>query len=132
GGRVLQGLGGGALVPLSLALAADLYPAGARGVAVGAVSALQEAGSVVGPLYGAALAAALGGWRVVFWLNLPLGALILGGLWLAARHGREAGGERPLGGGRDVEWLGALLLGSGLGLAVLALYPDDPGRSAVN
>src|SRR5215467_15470887 len=43
-GRVLQGLGGGALVPLSLALAADLYPAGQRGFAIGTVSAIQEAG----------------------------------------------------------------------------------------
>src|SRR5215470_16657738 len=67
-GRVLQGLGGGALVPLSLALAADLYPSGQRGLAIGAVAAIQEAGSVLGPVYGASLAAGLGGWRSVFWL----------------------------------------------------------------
>src|SRR2546423_6496035 len=66
-------------------------------------------------------------------MTLPLGALILGGLWLATRQGRQSGGERPgLGGRRDIEWPGALLLGAGLGLAVLALYPDDPARSAVN
>ncbi|MDQ6772597.1 MAG: MFS transporter, partial [Candidatus Dormibacteraeota bacterium] len=34
--RAVQGLGGGAMVPLALALAADLYPAGARGPALGA------------------------------------------------------------------------------------------------
>src|SRR2546429_3981384 len=135
-GRVLQGLGGGALVPLSLALAADLYPAAGRAVAVGAVSAVQEAGSVVGPLYGAVLAAGLGGWRWVFWLNLPLGALILAALWLSRRRPAPAGpggGPDPRGrAGRDVEWTGALLLGLGLGLSVLALYPDDPGNRAVN
>src|SRR5450756_2252235 len=49
-GRVLQGLGGGGLVPLSLALAADLYQGDARTFALGAVSGLQEAGSVFGPL----------------------------------------------------------------------------------
>src|SRR5215831_7604325 len=81
-GRVLQGLGGGALVPLSLALAADLYPAGQRGLAIGAIAAIQEAGSVLGPVYRAALAAGLGGWRPVFWLNLPLAGAILAGLWL--------------------------------------------------
>jgi MFS family permease len=135
-GRVLQGLGGGALVPLSLALAADLYPAGSRGLAVGLVSAVQEAGSVLGPVYGAALAAGLGGWRPVFWLNLPFGAAILAGLWLTMRNDElpaspsgPAPGSR---GWRDVEWAGALLLGVGLGLAVLALYPDDPGSRAVN
>lgn len=131
GGRVLQGLGGGALVPLSLALAADLYPAGGRGLAVGAVSAVQEAGSVVGPVYGAVLASGLGGWRSVFWLNLPLSALILAGLWLS---GRREGTAVPARAYRRaaVDWSGALLLGLGLGLAVVALYPDDPGNRPVN
>jgi MFS family permease len=128
-GRVVQGLGGGALVPLTLALAADLYPAGGRGLAIGAVSAVQEAGSAIGPLYGAALAAAAGTWRALFWLNLPLGALILGGLWLSARH-RPVAWRRPARG--RVDWVSALLLGAGLGLAVAALYPDDPGTRAVN
>lgn len=130
-GRVLQGLGGGALVPLSLALAADLYPAGQRGLAIGAVAAIQEAGSVLGPVYGASLAAGLGGWRPVFWLNLPLGALIMTGLWLSLRRGLPASAHRS-DAHRNVEWLGALLLGLGLGLAVVALYPDDPGNRAVN
>jgi MFS family permease len=127
-GRVLQGLGGGALVPLSLALAADLYPAGGRGLAVGAVAALQEAGSVIGPVYGATLAAGLGGWRAVFWLNLPLAALILLGLWRATPQRPALAGP----GRRDVDWVGALLLGLGLGLAVAALYPDDPGNRPLN
>ena len=128
-GRVLQGLGGGALVPLSLALAADLYPAGLRARPLGAVAALQEAGSVVGPLYGAWLAAFLGGWRAVFWLNLPLGALVLGGLW--ATRGRTAFSPGSPGRGQ-VDWAGALLLGAGLGLLVVALYPDDPQHRPVN
>jgi MFS family permease len=129
-GRVLQGLGGGALVPLSLALAADLYPAGGRGIAVGAVAALQEAGSVIGPVYGATLAAGLGGWRAVFWLNLPLAALILLGLWLATRQRQAPAGAGS--GRRDVDWVSAILLGLGLGLAVAALYPDDPGNRPLN
>ncbi|HXM57420.1 MAG TPA: MFS transporter [Candidatus Dormibacteraeota bacterium] len=131
-GRVVQGLGGGALVPLSLALAADLYQGRSRGLAIGTVSALQEAGSVIGPVYGAALAAGLGGWRAVFWLNVPLGVLILAGLWMALRRGRPAAPHAGGAGRRDVEWAGALLLGGGLALAVVALYPDDPGNRPVN
>jgi MFS family permease len=69
-GRLLQGAGGGALVPVVLALAADLYPAGKRSPVLGAISALQEVGSVLGPLWGGVIAASLG-WTWIFWLNLP-------------------------------------------------------------
>ena len=48
-GRALQGLGGGALVPVTLASAADLFGGAARDRAIGVVSAVQEAGSVLGP-----------------------------------------------------------------------------------
>ena len=125
-GRFLQGLGGGGLVPLSLALAADLYRNQGRTLALGSVAALQEAGSVFGPLYGATVAAAasaLGGWRFVFWVNLPLAAICAAGLLLASQQQdrTEPGGQRA------VDWAGAALLGLGLGLLVLALYPDDPG-----
>jgi len=85
-GRLVQGLGGGGLVPLSLALAADLYRDRSRTVALGSVAALQEAGSVFGPLYGATLAATAGGWRWVFWLNIPLAAVCAVGLLLASRR----------------------------------------------
>ena len=72
-GRGLQGLGGGGLVPVTLALVADLYPAERRGVPLGLVGAVQELGAVLGPLYGAAVVAA-SGWRLVFWLNLGAAA----------------------------------------------------------
>jgi len=130
-GRFIQGVGGGGLVPLSLALAADLYRDRERTIALGSVAALQEAGSVFGPLYGATLAAAAasaGGWRFVFWLNLPLAAICTAGLALGSR--RVAVPERPA--GATIDWLSAALLGVGLGLLVLALYPDDPQRRATN
>jgi MFS family permease len=130
-GRSLQGLGGGALVPLSLALAADLYATGRRAVPVGAVSAVQEAGSVFGPIYGAVLAAVLASWRGVFWLNLPLGALVLAGMWATSRRA-EVPAPRPRSAGGGVELAGAALLGLSLGLLVFALYPDDPSHRAVN
>ena len=130
-GRFVQGLGGGGLVPLSLALAADMYRERARTLALGSVAALQEAGSVFGPLYGAwlaAMAAGAGGWRFVFWLNLPLAAICTVALVFGSRATISAATEDR----STIDWIGALLLGAGLGLLVLALYPDDPDHHAVN
>jgi MFS family permease len=130
-GRLIQGLGGGGLVPLSLALAADLYRDRARTLALGSVAALQEAGSVVGPLYGATVAAAaasLGGWRFVFWLNVPLVVACGAGVVIAARSQPPPPAVQR----SSVDWRSALLLGAGCGLLVLALYPDDPEHRATN
>ena len=130
-GRFVQGLGGGGLVPLSLALAADLYAGRARTLALGSVAALQEAGSVFGPLFGATVAAAavgIGGWRFVFWLNLVL-ALACGAGLVAASRSLTTPPREAL---ASIDWLGALLLGAGLGLLVFALYPDDPEHRATN
>jgi MFS family permease len=130
-GRLVQGLGGGGLVPLTLALAADLYQDRARTIAIGAVAALQEAGSVFGPLYGAALAAAFastGGWRFVFVVNVPLAVICGVGLLVASR--RTAVKATPT--QSSVDWISAGLLGVGLGLLVIALYPDDPEHRATN
>ncbi|HVC75553.1 MAG TPA: MFS transporter [Candidatus Micrarchaeaceae archaeon] len=137
-GRVLQGLGGGGLVPLTLALAADLYRDRARTVALGAVSGLQEAGSVLGPIFGATVASAasaVGGWRFVFWLNVPLAALCGAGLLVASREKdavtapHESNASTPV---STVDFKSAGLLGLGLGLLVVALYPDDPAQRATS
>ncbi|HEU5039165.1 MAG TPA: MFS transporter [Nocardioides sp.] len=74
-GRFLQGVGGGGLVPATLALVADLYPARRRGVPLGVVSAVQELGSVLGPLFGA-LVLAVADWRVIFLVNLAVGLVL--------------------------------------------------------
>jgi MFS family permease len=131
-GRVLQGLGGGGLVPLSLALAADLYQGSARTLALGWVAGLQEAGSVFGPLYGATLAVlatSAGGWRFVFWLNAPLAALVTAGLVITARRSASSAPSPTT---SSVDWVSAALLGLGLGLLVVALYPDDPDHRATS
>jgi MFS family permease len=74
-GRFLQGVGGGGLVPATLALVADLYPVERRGVPLGIVSAVQELGSVIGPLFGAVVLA-VAEWPAIFLINLAVGLVL--------------------------------------------------------
>jgi MFS transporter, DHA2 family, triacylglyceride efflux pump len=124
-GRVLQGAGGGALVPAVLALAADLYPAGDRSPVLGAVSALQEIGSVLGPLWGGLVTASSFGWTWIFWINIPVAAVIFWALWPEIRAGGEE--RRPT----RLDWLGAGLATAGLVFLTLALYAANPEQSPV-
>ena len=137
-GRALQGAGGGGLVPVTLAIVADLWPAERRGVPLGVVGGVQELGAVLGPLYGAAILS-FSTWRLIFWLNLPLAALLGAGFLLArpATIGpaREAAGaeigpvprSRPWGGPAGaVDRPGALLLAATLGLGGLAIAAPGP------
>jgi MFS family permease len=101
-GRFLQGLGGGGLVPATLALVADLYPRERRGVPLGLVSAVQEIGSVLGPLFGAVVLA-VADWRAIFAVNLAVGLLLAAALQLL---GRTTAASRP----RLPDPLGLLLL----------------------
>ncbi|HET7683185.1 MAG TPA: MFS transporter [Marmoricola sp.] len=94
-GRFLQGIGGGGLVPVTLALVADIYPAERRGVPLGVVGAVQELGSVLGPLYGAAVLV-VGDWRDIFWINLAVGLVLAGAIVsLPRRSARQPGRRRP-------------------------------------
>jgi MFS family permease len=145
-GRFLQGVGGGGLVPATLALVADLYPVERRGVPLGIVSAVQELGSVIGPLYGA-LILAVSDWRVIFVVNLVVGvalAAVLRGLpfgpqpqgtaqktcgW-GPNGGPEARRTPPSipvrGGWGKVDWTGivlALIALAAAGLVVVAPTP---------
>jgi Arabinose efflux permease len=112
GGRVLQGMGGGGLVPATLALVADLWPPDRRGTPLGVVGAVQELGSVLGPLLGAAVLA-VADWRAIFWLNVVLGTVIA--IVLAVVGGRDVLPQLPL----LPTVLGLMTLGVGL-LALVA------------
>lgn len=95
-GRFVQGVGGGGLVPATLAMVADLWPVERRGLPLGVVGAVQELGSVLGPLYGA-LVLAVADWRAIFWLNCAI-ACVLAAAVVSVRSGappvRED--ERPV------------------------------------
>jgi EmrB/QacA subfamily drug resistance transporter len=80
--RAVQGLGGGTLTPLALALILPQYPVARRGAAIGLWSATQSAAVAAGPSLGGVLVSAWG-WRTIFLLHLPLGLVAFAGTWRA-------------------------------------------------
>jgi EmrB/QacA subfamily drug resistance transporter len=127
GSRVVQGLGGGALVPLSMALASHLFSGRARATALGIEGAATFVGMAVGPAYGAwvLLNVALPvpgldvvGWQWIFFLNVPVALFVLLLLYVIA-----GGVETPRAAGRldlPAALLASLALVAGVGALSLA------------
>jgi EmrB/QacA subfamily drug resistance transporter len=115
--RLLQGLAGGLITPQNAGLIQDLFRGAERGRAFGLLGSTVGFSTAVGPVLGGVIIDGFGeadGWRWVFYVNVPIGALAL---VLAARL--VPGTGRPAR-RADVDVLGMLLLG----LAVLCvLFP---------
>jgi EmrB/QacA subfamily drug resistance transporter len=83
--RALQGVGGGGLMVLAMALIADVVPPRDRGRYQGVVGAVFGLASVAGPLLGGFFVDQLN-WRWVFYVNLPVGVVALLVVGIALRH----------------------------------------------
>lgn len=118
-GRVLTALGGGAMVPVAMAVIGDVYEPRRRATAMGTLGAIDTAGWVWGPLYGALLVRFLS-WRWQFYLNIPLSIIGMGLAWWALRDlPRSQIRER-------IDWLGTgMLTVSLLALNVALLNSGD-------
>jgi MFS family permease len=150
-GRVVQGIGGGVLVPVGTAAASHLFEGHDRPRALGIIGALTFLGMAAGPFLGAAI---LGGidmgagldrlgapagtplhdalapaWRWVFYVNVPIGLIALFIAW-AASHGWETPRKRA-----GVDLFGAVVwsvgLAAGLGAATLIGVSDLGGPDPV-
>ncbi len=111
GARVVQAVGGGATVPIGLAVASTALPENHRGMALGIVIAAAEAGSMLGPAYGGAIIEFLD-WRWIFWLNVPQSAVLFLAVFLLP--------DAPQREGR-VDYAGGVLLAAALLVLSLAL-----------
>ncbi len=112
-GRLLQGLGAAPMLPLSLAIVCDAFPAERQPRALGIWAAISAIALAIGPLAGGVLVEIE--WRAIFWVNLPIAALGIAIVSLAAKESRDPSA------GRRVDLRGLLALSAGLTLAVLAL-----------
>jgi len=94
GFRVLQGIGGAMLFATAVAILTSVFPPEQRGRVLGINAAAVYAGLSVGPFVGGLLTQHLG-WRSIFWLNVPLGLIVLAfALWKLHGEWAEARGER--------------------------------------
>ena len=112
--RGLQGLGGGAVFPIALAVIADLYPPEERakyGALFGAVFGLS---SVLGPFLGGFIADQFG-WPWIFFINVPLALISLVICWRLLPPVKNPEG------GRNIDYIGAALFGAAIAPILIGL-----------
>ena len=101
--RGLQGLGAGALFPVALAIIADVFAPSERGKYQGFFGAIFGVSFLIGPAIGGIITDTIG-WHWVFFVNLPIGIVVLYIIWRTLPTHRERDADR------HVDYLGASLL----------------------
>jgi len=114
--RAIQGIGGGALVPIAFTIMFDLFPPEKRGKMGGMFGAVFGLSSIFGPLIGAYLTDHIS-WHWIFYINLPLGILSL--IFIAFSYR-----ESPLHKEQLIDWWGAVTL---LGAVVCLMFALELG-----
>ena len=92
--RLVQGLGAGAIQPVTLTVVGDLYPAQERGRVQGWLASVWGVSSVAGPLVGGFIVQHVS-WAWIFWINLPIGLAAAAGFFMFLRE-TVAPGERSV------------------------------------
>ena len=112
--RGIQGVGAGAIFPISLAIIGDLFTPRERGRYQGLFGAVFGVASIIGPLLGGWLTDNLS-WHWIFLVNLPIGAVTL---YIIYRYLPSVHGEQPT---RDLDYLGGLVFAVGVVFLLLGL-----------
>ena len=111
--RAIEGFGAGAIQPIAATILGDIYTPTERAKVQGLISSVFGVAAVVGPSMGAFLIQHIS-WRVVFWVNLPIGAAAVVMIALFLKERVQYRQHR-------VDWLGSLLLLIAFGGLMLAL-----------
>ena len=124
--RVVQGLAGGIFVPAVTAVIQQMFPPRFRGKAFAIMGSVIGVSTALGPIAGGLIIEAFGtenGWRLVFMVNLPIGAvaLVAAAILLPSSTKSTAPSSR-------IDWVGLLLLSAGLvALLVPLIEGQDQG-----
>jgi EmrB/QacA subfamily drug resistance transporter len=111
--RALQGLGAGAVQPMSMTIAGDVYTTEERGRVQGYLASVWAVSAVVGPTLGGVFAEYLS-WRWIFFVNVPLSLIAM---WMLSRSLREQVERRA----HRLDYTGAALMATGCTLLILGL-----------
>ncbi len=115
--RAIQGIGGALLVPGSLAIISASFTAQQRGKAIGTWSGFTGITSALGPVLGGWLVENAS-WRWIFFLNVPLAAIVLGIVFWRVPESRDENANK-------LDWWGAMLATVGLGTLVYGLIESS-------
>ena len=110
--RGFQGIGGGILTGTAFAVIADLFSPAERAKYTGMVAAMFGLASIIGPLVGGYLTDNIS-WRAIFYVNLPIGAVVLAALVVTFPSLRRIGAHPR------IDYIGALGIGGGAALLTL-------------
>lgn len=111
--RAIQGLGGGGIIGLALAVVGDIVPPRQRGKYQGYFGGVFAISSVAGPLLGGLLTEHIS-WRWIFYINIPLGIIALSAI--SSRLHLPPSEES-----HKIDYFGSLLLATSLSMLLLAL-----------
>ena len=115
--RLIQGLGAGAIIPITATIIGDLYKMEERGRAQGMIAAVWAISGVLGPLAGALIVDHIS-WAWIFWINLPFGVVTILGLTSFLHESVETHRAR-------IDYLGAFLFCISIGALLVLLTEAD-------